>query len=459
MKPKLANQLPQLFQSRLDQIIDMKHPLCIAAEQIDWSFIEEQFGKYYHEKQGAPGKPVRLMVGLLYLKRAFDESDESVVDRFIENPYWQYFCGFEYFQHGFPIDPSSLSRFRGRIGEAGVEKLLQALLKTAQENGYLKRSDLNQVNVDTTVQEKAIAFPTDARLYYKMREMLVRYAKRNGISLRQSYSRVAKKALIKQGRYAHAKQMRRARKETRRLKTFLGRVYRDLKRRIAHPDEEIAYWFEMSERLLSQQKDSKNKLYSIHAPEVECISKGKAHKRYEFGCKVGLVTSSRGNWILGASAFHGNPYDGHTLQESLDQVEKLTGWKCGCANVDMGYRGHNYSGPTEIRIIDYRKMKKVTRWVRRWMKRRAAIEPINGHLKSDNRMSRNYLKGKRGDQINALLSACGFNLRKLLKAFLLPFFAVRQRCKTCCGWLKRAAQKLIQCYQGLSGVPTALKTA
>jgi IS5 family transposase len=422
MKPKVQTEQPQLFQSRLDQILNMKHPLCILASQINWSYFEQTFGVYYSEERGAPGKPIRLVVGLHYLKHAYNESDESVVERFMENPYWQYFCGYEYFQHHLPIDPSSLSRWRGRVGAKGIEKLLKQLLQTAQRSGHLKRSDLNQVNVDTTVQEKAIAYPTDARLYYKMREALVRAAKANGIGLRQSYCRKAKKALRKQGRYAHAKQMKRSSRMTRQLKTYLGRVCRDIQRKCVAPDEGLVYLLQLAEKLLAQEKDSKNKLYSIHAPEVECISKGKVHKRYEFGCKVGLVTSSRGNWILGVNAFHGNPYDGHTLASSLAQVEELTGWKVKCANVDLGYRGYNYEGETEIRIADYHRIKKLTRWARKWVKRRAAIEPVIGHAKSDHRMDRNYLKGEQGDKINALLSGCGFNFRKLLKAFFLPIF-------------------------------------
>lgn len=422
MTPKKQYEAPNLFQSRLDQILNMNHPLCILAQKIDWNYFEKEFGSYYTENRGSPGKPIRLYVGLHYLKHAFSESDESAVERFLENPYWQYFCGYEYFQHSFPIDPSSMTRWRNRIGEAGVEIMLKALLQTAQDNDYLKRSDLNQVNVDTTVQEKAIAFPTDARLYYKMREALVRAAFDRGIDLRQSYRRVAKRDLAKQGRYSHAKQMRRAGKMTRQLKTYLGRVYRDIERKIEEPDEELRKLLKLSEKLLAQKREDKHKIYSIHAPEVECIAKGKAHRRYEFGCKVSMTTSSRGNWILGIKAHHGNPYDGHTLKSALEQVAYLTEWQPKTANVDLGYRGHGYQGETNIRVVNFRTMKRLTRWARKWVKRRSAIEPIFGHLKSDNRMDRNYLKGKEGDKINALLSGCGFNFRKLIKAFFLPKF-------------------------------------
>ena len=395
----------------------MKHPLIVLSTQIHWSVFEEQFGPYYSEDRGRAGAPIRLLVGLHYLKHAFDLSDESVVLGFVENPYWQYFCGYEYFQHHFPIDSSSLTRWRKRIGQAGVDALLKELLQTAKRSGHLKCSDVGHVNVDTTVQEKAIAFPTDARLYHKMREALVRAANARGIGLRQSYRRLSKQALAKQGRYAHAKQLKRSRKMTRKLKTYLGCVYRDIERKAPDPDDELKALLLLAHRLLLQKQKDKNKLYSVHAPEVECISKGKAHKRYEFGCKVSMVTSAKSNWILGIDAVHGNPYDGHTLSDALAQTERLVGWQPKQVTADLAYRGHNYQGTTEIQIVNYRTMKSKTRSVRKWLKRRAAIEPIFGHLKSDNRMQRNRLKGTEGDKINALLCACGFNLRKLMRAF------------------------------------------
>ncbi|NIT55894.1 MAG: IS5 family transposase [Aliifodinibius sp.] len=423
MRPKKQHENADLFRSRLDQIIDHRHPLYQLANQIEWSYFEEKFGERYVENVGSPGKPIRLMVGLHYLKYTFNESDESLIERFIENPYWQYFCGFEYFQHTFPIDPSSMTRFRQRIGWSGAEELLKEALNTAKRSGYLKKSHLNKVNVDTTVQEKAIAFPTDARLYHKMRETLVRAAGSWGIQLRQSYRRLSKKALARQARYGQARQLKRAGKMTRKLKTYLGCVYRDIKRKVEEPDEELNDLLLLAERLLNQKRNDSNKIYSIHAREVECISKGKAHKRYEFGCKVGMVTSSRDNWILGIRAYHGNPYDGHTLKETLSQMQRLTGWKAREAYADLGYRGHGYQGETRINIVNYRQMKKLTRAVKKWFKRRSAIEPIFGHVKYDNRMDRNHLRGQEGDQINAILSACGFNMRKLLAVFLcLKYF-------------------------------------
>ncbi len=310
MQPKnnkeRGKQAP-LFKTPLEQIISQEHPLYQLSRKIDWGVFEQEFGSLYVENVGRPGKAIRLLVGLHYLKYTYSQSDENVVERFLENPYWQYFCGFEYFQHELPIDPSSLTRWRKRVGAEGMEKLLKETVETAKRGKLITRRDTQRVNVDTTVQEKAIAFPTDARLYYKMLRALVRAAKQRGIELRQSYERVGKKALARQGQYRHARQMKRAQRETKKLKTYLGRVSRDIQRKEAVPDEALGKQLELAQRLLKQQRHDKGKLYSIHAPEVECIAKGKAHKPYEFGCKVSMVSTSRSNWIVGINAVHGNP--------------------------------------------------------------------------------------------------------------------------------------------------------
>jgi len=425
MTPKKHFETPDMFRSRLDQILDHNHPLFKLANQIDWSIFEKEYGATYVAHTGRPGIPIRIMVALHYLKYTFNLSDERTIITFIENPYWQYFCGFEYFQHEYPTDPSNMTRFRKRAGDQSIEKLLEGLINTALEMRVLSSRDLQKVNVDTTVQEKAITFPTDAKLYYKMREKLVTLSKDRGITLRQSYIRLARKAYIMQARYSHAKQFKRAARERRKLKTYLGRVLRDIRRKAGKPDAELKKYLDLAERLINQTKNSKNKIYSIHAPEVECISKGKAHKRYEFGNKVGMATTSKGNWIVAIKAFHGNPYDGHTLKETLEQMERLTKKSAKDVYVDLGYRGHNYQGEAIINIVNNRKMKKMTRSVRHWFKRRSAIEPIFGHLKSDNRMSKNHLKGEEGDRINAILCACGFNMRKLLVVFLFPFLKLK----------------------------------
>jgi IS5 family transposase len=424
MQAKKRDKSPEdLFRSRLDQILNDKHPLFRLADSIDWSYFEREFGQYYVENTGRPGKPIRLMVGLHYLKHIYDVSDEAVVEHFVENPYWQYFCGYEYFQHEFPLDPTSLIKWRSRVGPEGIEKLLSSTIDTAIQNKLLRERHFLKVNVDTTVQEKAIAYPTDASLYNRMREKLVKAAQERGIELRQSYPRLSKRALYMKYRYSRARQMKRAQKETRKLKTYLGCVARDIRRKVSEPDEQLKELLLRCDRLLAQERDDKNKLYSIHAPEVECISKGKAHRRYEFGCKVSVATTSRDNWVIGIQALHGNPYDGHTLTDVFSQIERITDRTVKEAYCDLGYRGHNYTGDTEVHIA--RRGSRVTRSLKKWLKRRNAIEPKIGHLKSDNRMDRNYLKGINGDRINAFLAGCGANLRKLLKVFLFPFSKIR----------------------------------
>jgi IS5 family transposase len=423
MKPKKPKQRDQedLFRSRLDQILDRRHPLYLLANQIDWSVFDKKFGSLYAEK-GRPAKSTRLLVGLHYLKHAFDESDESVVARLLENPYWQYFCGFEYFLHRLPLDPSSMTRWRKRIGPKEMELLLSETLESAKRGGSLTEQHMERVNVDTTVQEKAIAYPTDARLYHKARVLLVRAAKKRDIALRQSYLRLGKRALIMSSRYAHARQMRRAKREQKKLKNYLGRVYRNILRNCPEPDAELKELLHQAKRLLAQKRHDKNKLYSLHAPEVECIAKGKAHKKYEFGCKVSVVTTSRDNWVVGIEALHSNPFDGHTLKGALKQVSRLVGWNPQNAYCDKGYQGNpKQIGDTAIHLANRRKSSmKPSEW--RWFRRRSAIEPVIGHMKGDHRMDRNYLKGTDGDKMNAILAACGFNLRKLLRVFFWLLF-------------------------------------
>ena len=409
-----------LFKHRLINLLDKKHPLYILSHVIEWISFDEAFGELYSEGQGRPAKATRLMVGLNYLKYSNDLSDEEVVSKWVENPYWQYFCGNEYFEHQLPIDPTSMTKWRNRIKSAGMEKLLEETIRSGLKTKVIKKSSLKKVNVDTTVQEKAITFPTDAKLYHRMRAHLVKEAMTSGLELRQTYSFKSKKALLKQGRYRHARQLRRAAREVRNLKTWLGRVVRDVERKISGDALLTASFsesLELARRLLSQQRNDKNKLYSLHAPEVECISKGKAHKKYEFGCKVSVATTSKDNFIVGMAAFHGNPYDGHTLTETIGQTEKLCGVKAEEVYVDRGYRGHDYAGDATVHMARS-SHKKLKPSLKKWLRRRSAIEPVIGHAKTESRLDRNYLKGKEGDKINALLSGCGFNIRKLLKAFL-----------------------------------------
>jgi IS5 family transposase len=421
MLPKEKKSALDMFRSRLVNILSHDHPLYKLAGKIDWSAFVVAFGAIYCPDDGREAKPIRLLVGLHYLKHAYDQSDESVVARWLENPYWQYFCGMEYFQHELPCHPTLLVKWRHRVGAERLEKLLAETIDCARRERCLDDPDLSCVTVDTTVQEKAIAFPTDARLYNKCRLRLVKAAKRRGLRLRQSFAHKAKEALLQQHRYASAGQFKRAAKMTRRLKTYLGRVVRDIERKADPSDPTLSEQLEQARRLLSQRRGDKNKLYSLHAPEVECIAKGKAHKKYEFGCKVGVVTTTERNWMVGIEAFHGNPYDGHTLEGSLKSMRRVTGVQPRIANCDKGYRGHGYEGETVIHVAGGRRGRG-TFLSRLLYKRRSAIEPMIGHLKSDHRMERNHLKGKQGDKINAVLAAAGYNLRKLLRAFFFLFW-------------------------------------
>jgi IS5 family transposase len=419
---KKTDNRMELFRERLENILNRQHELYKLAVLIDWNIFEKKFGKFYAVKKGRPGIPIRLMVGLSYLGHTYGLSDEAVVAKWVENPYWQYFCGETYFQHQLPIDPSSMSRWRKRVGEKGCELILAATLPPGLRSGAVKESSLKRVNVDTTVQPKAVRYPTDSRSYNRCRERLVRLAQKYGIKLRQSYARLGPKALRKASSYAHARQFKRAKKEVRTLKIYLGRVYRDILRNIL-PDPDLHAEFHeelwLTERMLVQQRQDKNKLYSIHAPEVECIAKGKVHKKYEFGVKVSVATTSRDNFVVGMQALPGNPFDGHTLENALDQVSRLTGVVPERCYVDRGYRGH---GVTKSSIFISGQRRGVTPTIRKELRRRSAVEPIIGHMKDDGKLGRNWLKGSIGDKINALLCGAGHNMRIILRKLRELFF-------------------------------------
>ena len=405
---------PALTQRALSDVIDPQHPLVKLAQQIDWPAALTQFDELYADAVGRPGVPIRLMVGLHYLKHAFKLSDELVVTRWVENPYWQYFCGEQYFQYRLPIHPTQMTRFRKRLGKDGCECMLQLTIRAGIKTKTISSKSLETVNVDTTVQPKAIAFPTDARLYHKARAALVRQAKRAGMALRQSYERLSKTALLLNNRYAHARQMKRAKREQKRLRTYLGRVMRDIERHLERRPElraRFAEWLDTAHRIHAQQRHDKHKRYSVHAPEVECIAKGKAHKRYEFGVKVSVTTTNRDNFVVGIQSLPGNPYDGHTLKRAIEQVTALTGKTPKQAYVDRGYRAH---GLRTLSVWIAGAKRGVTAWINKRLKRRNAIEPVIGHMKSDGYLDRNFLKGAMGDAVNALLCGCGHNLRKIL---------------------------------------------
>src|SRR5215475_12111848 len=355
-----------LFRSRLDQIIAMSHPLVRLAKAINWRFVEEQFGAVYTDGAGRPPLPTRLMAGLAILKHTYNLSDEAVCALWIENPYYQYFCGEEFFQHELPLDRSSMTNWRNRMGEERLQALLQESLAVATRTGAMKPSDLARVVVDTTVQPKNITFPTDAKLLNKAREKLVKLAKKFGVVLRQSYERIGKIELIQHQRYAHARQFKRANRSLRKLKTFLGRIIRDIKRKIADDDflhTKFAWMLNLAGRVRDQERGQRGpKVYSLHAPEVECIGKGKPHKPYEFGVKVSVATPLRrckgGQFIAHGVALPGNPYDGHTLAAVVPAIEHQIGVSLTRLIADAGYRGHNAPPAYQFRVYTSRQKRR-----------------------------------------------------------------------------------------------------
>jgi transposase, IS5 family len=412
-----------LFRQELVNLIDLRHELCVLAAKIDWAALETKFGGLYAAGVGRPGHPIRLMVGLQLLKYLRDISDEQIVATWVENPYWQYFCGEQYFRQDLPIDPSLMTGFRNRIGSEGCEFILGLTVQTGLATKTVAPASLAVVNVDTTVQDKAVAFPTDARLLNKARISVVKLATKIGLQLRQPYTFKGQEAFAQAARYAHARQFNRAAAQTKKLRTMLGRVIRDTQRKAgrmeicAKEQARLARLLEMASRIHNQLRvrtqGDPPKLYSVHAPEVECISKGKAHKQYEFGVKVGLVVTSKESFVLAAKSLPGNPYDGHTLKSCLEQAQRTSGVHAAQVFVDKGYRGHDCNSDTCQVYISGAK-RGITPSLKRKLKRRNAIEPVIGHMKSDTRLSRNFLKGAHGDAINALLCAAAHNLRKIL---------------------------------------------
>jgi len=411
----------EFFRPALDQIIDLGHPLVRLADTIDWGFLDRTLGDVYKPGAGHTPLPIRLMAGLLILKHMHSLSDEALCARWIENPYFQYFCGEQVFRHELRFDRSSLTRWRQRLGEERLAALLQESLRVAHAIGALATKDLERVVVDTTVQPKAIAHPTDARLTHKAIVKLAAFAQAHDIALRQSYLRVAKRAAIRVGRYTHAHQFKRANQQMKFLRTRLGRLIRDIDRKVADDPALVKRFSRLRELALTirhqNHRQRGRKLYSLHAPEVECIGKGKARAPYEFGCKASIATPvgtpKGGQFVLHAQALHGNPFDGHTLSRAIADVERNTGVEVRRIHVDKGYRGHDY--PNKFRVWISGQVRRTTVSIKREMRRRAAIEPIIGHLKAEHRMGRNYLKGRAGDKINAVLAAVGFNFHLLVR--------------------------------------------
>lgn len=439
------------FRSRIDQMIDLQHPLAVLASRLPWQVLEAQvahllvrkahagvvmpdldlFGEKaprhpQASKAGRPRVPVRIMLSLLYLKHAFNESDEGVVARWADTPRWQFFSGQAYYEDRRPCDATTLIKFRQLLGEEGAEELLAQTINTAVELKLIKSQELGRVIVDSTVQEKAIAHPTDSRLLEIARTQLVEAAKQAGIALKQTFAKEGRQLARQAGRYAHARQFKRMRRMIKRQRTIVGRLQREIGRKadvLAQAVQQaLAEVMSKADRLRAQSAQRKAidgvpKLYAWHAPEVDCISKGKARQPYEFGVKVGIACTHKHNLIVGARVFHGNPYDGHTLYEQLDQATILMqdcAPKPSVAFVDLGYRGVDADNP-EMRIVHRGKSKRISRQETRQLRRRQAIEPIIGHLKADHRMGRCHLKGELGDRLHAVLCAAGYNIKWLLR--------------------------------------------
>jgi IS5 family transposase len=420
MRPKKLKTTGEgdLFRARLEQIINMKHELVQLAGRIDWDWIDREIASLYSDK-GRPGIEARFVIGLLLLKHIYGLSDEAVCERWVHDPYFQHFTGEEFFQHEFPHERSDLSHWRKRLGDK-LELLLAESLRVAHETGALRTRDLKRVTVDTTVQPKAITFPTDSKLLHAAIKGLNRLAGKYGVRLRQSYLRIAKRAAMMASRYAHAKQFKRHHRQLRLLRSRLGRIIRDIRRKIAgQPQLETMFDAPLARaaQIRSQQQRQRGwKLYSFHAPEVECIGKGKASAPYEFGVKASIVTTNAcapgGQFVLHAKALPGNPYDGHTLGNVIDATEKLIGCAIERAYVDKGYRGHDTANPRRVFISGQKRG--VFGVIKRELRRRSAIEPVIGHMKTDGHLGRCHLKGREGDAANVILTAVGHNLRRIL---------------------------------------------
>ena len=417
-KNKQSGQMNFLFQTLKDQL-NPRNPLYQLTGKIDWGSVDSDFAGYYIDF-GRPAKPVRLMISLLILKQLYNLSDESVVERWVENPYFQYFSGETHFQWTMPCDPSDLVHFRHRVGKEGIEKIFRLSVGLQGKDAQQKC-----VSIDTTVQEKNITFPTDLKLAVRIIAKCRKISEKEGIPLRQSYKRTVKQHMLDQRFKDHPKNKKKAMASARKVKTIAGRLVRELERKLPGQSAWRAE-LDMFRKVLSQTRQSKQKVYSLHEPEVSCIAKGKEHKKYEFGSKVSFAITKTTNVIVSVVTFKGNPYDGDTLKETLDFHQKITGLRAKDATVDRGYRGRRMvdgtiihtPSPPKSKDTAYRKQQARIRF-----RRRAAIEPIFGHTKHDHRMARNYLRRFIGDEINALMAASAFNFRRWMrKVKLLPDF-------------------------------------
>jgi len=399
----------------LAEQLDRRQPLRKLADAIRWEVFEKEFGEYYSE-EGRPAKPVRLMVGLLLLKQMFNVSDERVVEQWVQNPYWQYFCGMDEFQWELPCDPSDLVYFRRRIGESGV-----TLIMGISASMHGQRARETEVVIDTTVQEKNITYPTDTKLYRKIIGRCWKLADRNAVKLRRRYGKEVRRCLMAQRWRKDPRKRKAARRGQRKLRTIAGRLVRELQRKLpAAQVESQQENFTLYRRVLNQKPHDKEKVYSLHEPQVYCMAKGKEHKKYEFGSKASVAINKASGVIVAAMAHEKNLYDGDTLPEVLDQVEMITNQRPLKAIVDRGYRGRKQVGDTEVLVPGKAlagQTKSQTTKMRARFRRRAAIEPVISHLKLDNRLMRCFLKGFLGDNLNLMLAAAAWNFRKWMREY------------------------------------------
>lgn len=408
------NPQADLFKIALKDIVSEKIDLVQLTHKITWQEVDIHFGPFY-SIHGRPSVPTRTMVGLLLLKSMFSVADEVLIPTWVQNPYWQYFCGEQYFNDTGPCDPSDLVHFRKRIGKEGSEYILK---QTVQIHGKAAYEE-SQVLIDTTVQEKDITFPTDAKLYFAVIEQCWKIAKENNIKLHQSYKFLTKENRLKLRFANHPKRKKEARHALKKLRSFGYKLIGQLKNILTEEQNKIySEKFILFTKVLQQQKHDSNKIYSLHEPDVYCMAKGKEHKEYEFGCKASIALTKSTGIIVGATTFEKNTNDVYTIEQTLQQINYTTDKLPEELICDRGYRGKTKVGDCKISIPKplpnsasrYQKQK-----VQLKFRRRAGIEPIIGHLKYQHRMARNFLKGKLGDFINCVLAAAGFNLKKMLR--------------------------------------------
>ena len=425
--PKITQR--DLFRPMLKDIIDPQHKLALLSDSIAWDSIEEEFAPYY-SKDGAPSVPIRLMVGCLILKHLYNLGDETLPERWEQDIYFQYFCGMTFFEHHFPFEPSDFVHFRKRVGESGIGKIFAYSVQLHGES-VIKNGKF--VLSDTTVQENFTTFPTEAKLCKKVIEKCNKIADKEHIKQRQKFKKESKQLVMSTYNCKHPKRAKAARKAKKRLKTIANHQLRELVNKMSETqkkryEKELALY----QRAVNQQKNDKDKVYSLHKPFTRCIAKGKPHKPYEFGNKVGLISTGQfvvknkagkkvkqdRRVIVAIKGFIDNPFDGHTIEPLLNQMED-NGLKLPKELAyDRGGKGKSeirgvkiiIPSPPKARESQYQKQIK-----RKKCRTRAAIEPIIGHLKTDFRMAQNYLLREEGIQINAFMSATAWNLKRFME--------------------------------------------